>query len=939
MTTNFADSGASLVNTNTDGDEHFEAIAALQDGGYVVIWTGNGLNGADSGMLAQRYDASGAKVGDATWVSDIWGQPYVTGLSNGGFVVTFNAITADIGIRGTLFDASGHYVGMEFKVSGDYTGHAAEAQVAGLANGGFVVTWTQAHGDFDDYGILAQRYDANGVGQGIVQVNTVTYAQQINSTVTALADGGYVIGWESQYQDNGNAGSGVYLQRYDSDGVKVGVETQVNTYVNGTQAQPSIAGLADGGYVVTWYSQSQIYGFFDGVIAQRFDAAGAKVGNEVVVNTSLNGNPSLPVVAALNNGGFAILWQVQNGNGDSLSAQIFDASGAPVGGEILIDQLAVGQSYMASLRAAAVGADGFSAVWSTDHNDGHGADVYQEHFSISYTPGQGLYYGGTANADVLTGSTGNDTLVGLEGNDTLDGHAGADTMLGESGDDTYYVDNSADVVTEKVNDGTDTVYSALGYTLGANVENLVMTGTANLNGTGNAAANTLTGNTGANVLDGGGGQDTLIGGLGNDTYIINAAGTVVVEHAGEGTDTELVSISYTLDTNLEKLTLTGTANLNGTGNGIRNTLTGNSGNNILDGKTGADTMIGGAGNDTYYVDNAGDVVIELHGGGSDIVISSRAYALSAEVEKLTLSGTGNIAGTGNRLNNTIIGSDGNNALDGGLGDDILSGGKGNDTLDGGKGTDTMKGGWGDDRYYLDTKLDSVTEYAGQGNDTVLINGTYTLGLNVENLTFTGSGDRFGTGNALDNVITGNAGNNTLGGADGNDTIDGGKGADTMRGGAGHDTFYVDNIGDTVTEYTNQGTDSVISSIDYILGKNIENLSLAGSTNLNGTGNAYDNSLSGNSGNNVLDGGKGHDMLVGHSGADTFLFALSSGADTIIDFFADENDTIDLSAYHAQSTAVITQSGLNTVIDLGAGNAVTILNTVSTDTAFLSHIVW
>ena len=659
----------------------------------------------------------------------------------------------------------------------------------------------------------------------------------------------------------------------------------------------------------------------------------------------------------------------------------------------------------------------------------------------------------------LIGTAFADSLTGDAGANRLDGGAGADTLTGGLGDDTYVVDNAADLTVEKSGEGTDTIQSTLTWTLGANVENLVLLGTANLNGTGNSDANLVTGNAGDNILDGGVGADTLVGGLGNDIYVVDNAGDVVVEKAGEGTDTVQSQVSWTLAANIENLTLTGTASINATGNDGANTIIGNSGNNILTGGdgldtfvisrgggqdvindfaadevidlsqgagyagyiglqqvgddtlvvlslndsillknvlatsltaanfifaagaspivgtdghdvltgtagddilngkggadtlnglagkdilfggTGADTMAGGTDNDTYYVDNSGDKVIELAGEGIDTVVSSRQYVLGDNVERLTLTGTTNISGTGNALNNILIGNDGDNHLSGLAGNDTLSGGLGNDVLDGGKGADAMKGGAGDDRYYVENTGDVVSEFSNSGHDTVVTTLNYALGANVEDLIQVGTHDYYASGNALDNHLTGNSGNNLFHGNDGNDVIDGGKGADKMYGGLGDDTFYVDNIGDVVVEYTGQGTDSVFSSISYALGGAVENLTLTGTANINGTGTNGDNILVGNGGDNILTGGKGHDTLTGGAGADTFVFGLASGADTITDFSASQNDKIDLSAWHAQSTAVILQVGSDTTIDLGGGNIITLTGVTATDSAFLSHITW
>jgi serralysin len=203
----------------------------------------------------------------------------------------------------------------------------------------------------------------------------------------------------------------------------------------------------------------------------------------------------------------------------------------------------------------------------------------------------GLVLTGAANSTGIGNSLDN-TLTGNSGNNVLDGGAGADTMAGGLGDDSYTVDNTGDVVTEAANSGTDRISASISLALGANIENLVLTGTANVNGTGNSLANTLTGNAGNNVLDGGTGIDTLAGGLGDDTYIVDNSSDVITEWSSSGTDSVQASVSYVLLTHTENLTLTGTGDINATGNWLNNILTGNAGNNVLDGSSGADTLIG-----------------------------------------------------------------------------------------------------------------------------------------------------------------------------------------------------------------------------------------------------------------------------------------------------------------------------------------------------------
>jgi Ca2+-binding RTX toxin-like protein len=286
-------------------------------------------------------------------------------------------------------------------------------------------------------------------------------------------------------------------------------------------------------------------------------------------------------------------------------------------------------------------------------------------------------------------------------------------------------------VFENAGEGTDTVRSLVTMTLAANVENLVLQGSGNLNGIGNALANRLSGNSGNNALNGAAGADVMAGRTGNDTYFVDDAGDTVVEKAGEGIDTIRSSITETLAGNLENLTLLGAGNLNGIGNALANILIGNSGNNTLNGAAGADHMAGRTGNDIYIVDNAGDTVDELDGQGTDEVRSSVSFSLGGEfIEDLRLTGNANINGTGNALANTLAGNSGNNRLNGEGGDDTLNGGDGADLLIGGAGNDQLVGGSGNDEYRFNAALN-----AGTNVDTIGFNVAADT-ISLENAIFT-----------------------------------------------------------------------------------------------------------------------------------------------------------------------------------------------------------
>jgi Ca2+-binding RTX toxin-like protein len=311
-------------------------------------------------------------------------------------------------------------------------------------------------------------------------------------------------------------------------------------------------------------------------------------------------------------------------------------------------------------------------------NDGIDTVYSTAHFRLSANVENLVLQAGAdlqAYGNILT-----NVLYGNAGNNLLDGDAGADAMYGGAGSDVYFVDNVGDAVIENSSEGNDTVFSTAHFGLSANVENLVLQASADLQGYGNSLSNAIYGNTGNNLLDGGAGADAMTGGAGNDVYFVDNVGDAVVENSGEGNDAVFSTAHFGLAANVETLVLQGSADLQGYGNSQANTLYGNTGNNLLNGEAGADTMLGGTGNDTYFVDNIGDQVIENLNAGTDAVFSSVDYTLAANVEALVLQGSGNLSGTGNVLANNIYGNSGNNTLNGGADADVLQGNGGDDTF-------------------------------------------------------------------------------------------------------------------------------------------------------------------------------------------------------------------------------------------------------------------
>jgi VCBS repeat-containing protein len=441
--------GENLVNTTVVGNQGQSNIVALAGGGYVVTW--EGPDGNQTGTFARVYAANGTPTTSEFLVNTTttsWqDESAVAALTDGGFVVTWSSYLQDGsygGVYAQRFNASGVKVGGEFRANTYTTRDQYYPSVIGLANGGFVIAWGSYLQDGSGDGCYAQRYDAAGAAVGSeFRLNTYTTSSQSKPVLGSLSDGGFVAIWRSSGQDG--SGLGIYGQRYTSSGVVVGSEFRVNTTTSRDQTREAVVGLANGGFVVAWSSYLQD-GSDYGVYAQQYDASGNKLGTEQLVNTYTSNGQSYPSVTALSDGGYVIGWESynQDGGGWGVFAQRYKADGTRVAGESQINTTTTNDQW--TLKMAALTGGQLVATWTSfnqDYADGSGG-VYTQRLTAlqpnspvqSGSSGGDSLVGGFAS-DTLSGNGGDDVLWGLAGNDTLIGGAGNDTLTGGAGADLY----------------------------------------------------------------------------------------------------------------------------------------------------------------------------------------------------------------------------------------------------------------------------------------------------------------------------------------------------------------------------------------------------------------------------------------------------------------------------------------------------------------------
>ncbi|WP_310271910.1 Ig-like domain-containing protein, partial [Pseudomonas sp. 3296] len=403
------------VNSYLTSDQMHSSATAMADGGWVVTWQSLNQDGSGYGVYQQRYSSAGKATGSETRVnintlSDQL-NPSVTALADGGWVVTWQSLNQDgsgFGVYQQRYSSAGNVAASAIIVNTYTPGEQSYPAVTALADGGWVVTWQSKGQEAGGFNIYQQRYDRTGVMVGgEVRVNTYIPNDQTDPSITALIDGGWVVSWSSVLQDGGGGYNGVYQQRYDSLGAVVGGETRVNTYVPFGQQASSVTALADGGWVVTWESSGQDDSGF-GIYQQRYDKLGAAVMGETRVNTTTDDDQFYASVTALADGGWVVTWL----GGNAIYQQSYDKVGTALGGETIVGNASAdGQPFVTALADG-----GWVVSWTTPDAGlitNGGFNIAQQRYDSAGHAVEGTAY-------VLNGSA----LAALHGNSSVAGYHG-----------------------------------------------------------------------------------------------------------------------------------------------------------------------------------------------------------------------------------------------------------------------------------------------------------------------------------------------------------------------------------------------------------------------------------------------------------------------------------------------------------------------------------
>ncbi|BDA83914.1 hypothetical protein Sa4125_14560 [Aureimonas sp. SA4125] len=614
---------------------------------------------------------------------------YVSGAEDSGISVFQVGSDGTLSLKQSVFDDA------TLEISGT-EGRMSIATVGG--NSYLVAT------GFDDYGISTFRINSNGsitptdsVDDSSSSLNELYGAY---STATAVVGGNTFVFAAGYYDD------GVTSFSLDANGQL--------TYADSVSDSATLQ-LSGAHGLATAVVQGTTYLFAsgahdDGISVFSVNSSGQLSNVFNIDDTGALGLDGASGLQTFQFGGQSFL-AVVGQNDSAIGYFLISASGALTSVATLFDSAATELYGAANVTFAEVGGSSFLVA----------TGLYDDGVSVFEIGGGNDTLTGTNSDDIMRGRGGADILDGLAGSDLMDGGTGGDLMRGGTGNDSYSVDNIGDDVIEFANEGSDVVYASVSFDLTANVESIVMQGTADIGTNGNALNNHIYGNSGNNYINGAGGSDLMSGGAGNDVYAVDSAGDQIIEAANGGTDTMYINLTYNMVPQVENLIMSGTGNLNTIGNGLSNTISGNSGNNVIDGGAGGDTIFGRAGGDALAGGQGADTISGNE--GNDVIYGgTEGDLINGGANNDTISGNdgndfiyGDDAGSAN-FGDTLNGNAGADSIFGFGGNDTIWGGADGDSLRGGDGGDTLRGEGGNDYLYGEGGADAF-QYTARDFDT------------------------------------------------------------------------------------------------------------------------------------------------------------------------------------------------------------------------------
>ncbi|KPF79313.1 hypothetical protein IP88_02090 [alpha proteobacterium AAP81b] len=806
--------GATIAALNNGG-----FVVAWEDGSRL-----SGVGTApDQDIRAQLFDSNGNRVGGEFIVNTETASPQVlpriTALADGVFVATWADFSGTLGddsntsIKAQIFAANGNRVGSEFLVNSETEDRQYNPVITGLSGGGFVVSWYHSSGDIEDGAVKAQLFGAGGERLGgEFLVNTNQVEDQSTPAATGLADGRFVIVWNDASRIGGDTDSlGVKAQIFDANGNKLGGEFLVNTATGRDQRDASVTGLADGGFLVTWNDDSGTLGddSFRSIKAQRFDASGDRVGSEFLVNTQKDGFQSGSTSTALDDGGFVITWTDNSGTlGDasesSIKAQVYAADGSKVGTEFLVNSetnriQAGGQIATLADGALVVAWSDLSGNLGDTSLFGVAARLFRPVDLVDSPPVITSNGGGaTASVNLAENQTAVTTVI------ATDPDAGTSISYGiVGGDDAGRFE--IDAITGALRFLAAPDFEAPGDVGGNNVYDVVVRATGGGLSDEQAIAVTVTGvdDNAPVITSNGGGATAALNVAENQTAVTTVAATdadagttisygiVGGDDAGRfGIDAATGALRFLAAPDFEAPGDVGGNNVydvvvRASGGGLSDdqaiavtvtdvgdsgTNRGTPGNDTIDGTAGPDSIDGGAGNDRLDGGDGTDTASYASAGSGVTVNLGFRFAQNTQGAGTdTLSNFENLSGSA--FGDSLTGDTAGNVVDGGGGNDRVLGARGNDTLIGGGGDDILQGGVDADVFLFDAvsdgAVDIVTDLYRSEGDTIQFGAGITVtGARVSFLSTAEVVDGFAVNNsarALDLVIT-------LESADGTQTV-------------------------------------------------------------------------------------------------------------------------------------------------------------------------